>query len=823
MFFLKKKKDHANQLLDKDLENREREKVREPYIDMALLKHNQSCIVSKMTNSIKETSFAVENLISIVDKIAQNAEAQMKAIENVADEISNYSALAQEVHANADESGKISEGTAVTAQEGSEAVNDSLLAMEQISMSVKEAGEVVNILSSKTSNINAMLNVIKNIGSDTNLLALNASIEAARAGDEGRGFAVVAREVRNLSDKSLESVNEISKIIDEINNSVSKTHSAMENIMEKVEMGNDIAHNTRGVFNKIIKAVENNADVSIEIAQAIEKQTESLESITVLANNMSNDFDDLSSIVEVASLNTLYTKNSLNFMSQVSNDLNNLNDKLLQALKTEDKKETILTTCLPYNFKVYDPVLLNDAVGNHIMNNVHTGLLTTGDSGEIRSGLAKSWYLKEDNLTWVFNIRKGAKFHNGKEITASDVKYSFERVVCPEYNSPVKWAMELVEGAEECIRGQAKDLKGINILDKYCISIKLTKPYSGFLLNLGQFFCGVVDKEGIEKGEVIGCGPYKILSAKDEECILEAFTDYFGGVPYVDKIIVKFALKDPAEELLKGNLDFILVEDKSSFEKFENNKDIDYSSKSVAATYYMGFNLNSKSPLIKSKEGRRALNMAVNKQRIIDKLLGNMAVESKSPVPPGMIEKSNTKVYSYDPRKAKEIIMGLGNTGKLKVLARDEDDKTIFNDIGDYIMEDLKDIGIECMIERVSHHKYLERQSLDHCDLFISRWVADIFDADNFLGPLFNPESPNNYTLYNNSEVSRMIGEAKAIINPTHRMSLFKRIEENIVEDIPWIFLYHPQTGVVSRKGILGVRLGPMGQIRYEDIIIESN
>lgn len=172
MFFRKNKRADNADIPLKVHKNVGNEEPKEFKTDMALLKHNQKCIIGKMGNSIEETGFAVENLISITDRIAAKVEEQMEAINNVVDEISNYSALAQEVYASAEESRGISEETAGTAQEGSGAVNDSLQAMNEIRDSVQEAEEVVNILASKASNINTMLNVIKDIANNTIFLLL---------------------------------------------------------------------------------------------------------------------------------------------------------------------------------------------------------------------------------------------------------------------------------------------------------------------------------------------------------------------------------------------------------------------------------------------------------------------------------------------------------------------------------------------------------------------------------------------------------------------------------------------------------------------------
>ena len=155
---------------------------------LAVLKHNQKCIVNKISNKIDETGFATENLIGITNNINQYVEVQMSSIDKLVNEITNYSALAEEVLASTENSKQIAEQTMEIAEEGRKAVDNSIKAMSEIESSVFDAKTVVMDLNTKSAHINEMLNVIKDIANHTNLLSLNASIEAARAGDAGRGF-----------------------------------------------------------------------------------------------------------------------------------------------------------------------------------------------------------------------------------------------------------------------------------------------------------------------------------------------------------------------------------------------------------------------------------------------------------------------------------------------------------------------------------------------------------------------------------------------------------------------------------------------------------
>jgi len=258
----------------------------------------------------------------------------------------------------------------------------------------------------------------------------------------------------------------------------------------------------------------------------------------------------------------------------------------------------------------------------------------------------------------VFNLRKGAKFHNGKEITAEDVKYSLERLLNPSLKSPNSWFLHPIEGATEYNEGKSKVFSGIKILDRYRISIKLESPYSGFLLNLAQTCCSILEKEDLIRNKFTGCGPFIIEEKDEEKYIFKAFNDYLGGKAYVDRL--EFVYRDDKylENFIDGKYDFVILDRNNAvneLSKFKN--EIAIHKQDVMIIQFAGFNLRKNSVFAKDKILRKAINYSINKNRIINDIINNLATESKGVFPPAILDNKHLSGFSYDLNKAKKILL----------------------------------------------------------------------------------------------------------------------------------------------------------------------
>lgn len=827
MFGLKKNKE--NREIIENIVREEKKEIKdcnkEEDNSMGLLKNNQERIVDKISIKVNEAEYAADNLFQAIGSISKYVELQTNCIDRVVGEIENYSALAQEVYANTNQSQIRTKETLEIAKKGNEATDNSIKSMNEIEKSFEYIKEVVDTLNVKALHINDMLKIIKDIAEQTNLLSLNASIEAARAGEAGRGFAVVATEVKKLSQRSAESAEKISKTIEEINISIGQTTNAINKSSLKVKEGVEIANESMKVFNNIIEAVNTTTAIMDEINKSVSEQTKSLEGIVDSSEEMHRTSETVLSMVETASITSQNTRNSISALGNTAKDLEVITDELLNKIPQASSSEALLKTYSGAEFSSYDPIIPYDSNTIRYFSNIHAGLLIQGVSGEIMPGIAKSWYVEEDNRTWIFNLRKGAKFHNGKEITAEDVKFSLERLVDPSLNSPNAWYLSIVEGVEECRNKAAREVRGITILDRYKISIKITIPYSGFILNLAQTCCSILDKEDVKNGKYTGCGAYYIDKKTEDKYVLKAFKDYFGGCPYVDIIEIYLDDKEHVDNFIKGKYDFIVVENRNSLEKL---KEVNYSDRivmqNIMSSNYAGFNLNSNSIFAKNPDIRKAINYAINRKRIIKEVVGGNAIESKGPIPPSIIDNSYLEGFDHNPKKAMELLRSKGiNNIKEKLVFLANEEKTGYEKLIQYMIEDLKEIGIESSIYRVPRKEYSKAESRANCDIFVSGWIADTGDPDNFLEPLFDPENPANLTGYGNNKVMELMKVARGIANPEKRLNLYKDIQGIIIGDAPWIFLYHNCAGCIAREGVTGAKVSPLSKIMFDEIMIKRD
>lgn len=786
----------------------------------SLIRQNEETLLNRLEKRIECINDQTESLISIIEAISTRVDEQMEYIHRVVNEIGSYSAMAEELNASSESSYRTAEETLKVVEDGRNAVNNTIQSMDEIRKSVTMLVEEIQGLKAGAYKIKDILDIINDIAKQTNLLALNAAIEAARAGEAGRGFAVVAEEIRKLAENSSRSVDEISAIIEDIDLSVNRTIDAIDKSNKKIMEGVSIAEQSNVSFNKVQQSIEDMIRTTEEITNAISQQVSSLETIISLTDDMNISSDKAMSMVESALMNTQFTKVALNELNQFSILLDNMTRELIGD--TSNYREPItIRISLSQPLSTLDPAITNVANDVAVLNNIHAGLLTTSTSGDVLPCIAKSWYVKDDNLTWVFNLRADAKFHNGKNINAYHVKYCLERLLSPKLNSPNTWFIDYIEGAKEFMRGQAPEVSGIKVLDNFRLSIKLSKPFNGFLLHLANVCCAVMDPEELENGNIVGCGPYMIESFENNVYKLVSYENYMGGKSYCDVIEVVCGDENSFENFLDKKYDLYVVGKKDQLERIKNTEYYKrLQIRDLLATFYLGFKVkNNNSQYTANKRVRQAISHAINKRRIVEELYGDLAVEAKCVIPPELISCDHIKTIEYNPDKAirmlKEEKVDLSKP--IKIFFRQNSIAGILK----YVEEDLKAIGIDVIYVDGINNGFIRADLNMDYDLYLFGWYADVKEPSAFIKPLFLPDSETNYSGYENEEMLRLLKLASETTNPNKRTELYKRIQEIIAEDMVCIPLLHPRSGVCTQEGITNVNLSSLNTIKYDNIIKE--
>jgi oligopeptide transport system substrate-binding protein len=431
----------------------------------------------------------------------------------------------------------------------------------------------------------------------------------------------------------------------------------------------------------------------------------------------------------------------------------------------------------------------------------------------LRPDLAESYEISPDGMTFTFKLRSGVKFHNGRELTAEDVKYSIERVVDPATQSPGAGFFGSIKGVEAVSSGQSKSIEGIKVVDPTTIKFELSRPDATFLHVMAINFAHVVPKEAVEEygadfgKHPVGTGAYKLAEwTLGQRLVFEKNPDYWReGVPYLDKITFEIG-QEPTVALLrlqKGEVD-VLGDGIPPAQFLQVKDDPQYKDWIVeGGQLHTGYvTMNVKTPPFDNAKVRQAVNMAINKDRIV-RIINNRAVPANQPLPPSMPGYDTSyKGYAYDPEKAKQLLAEAGHadgfTTELYAMNTDPNPR-----IAQAIQQDLAAIGIKAEIKSLAQANVIEAGGNGSAPMIWSggmAWIADFPDPSNFYGPILGcggaVQGGWNWAWYCNEDLDKQADEADAMVDPAkkaEREKLWGSIFVKIMDDAPWAPVFNEQ------------------------------
>ncbi|MCW8826560.1 MAG: methyl-accepting chemotaxis protein [Gammaproteobacteria bacterium] len=256
--------------------------------NISSMKHQLRDMVKDITGAASELNGCASSMSSVTSSTMVSVEQQQMETEQVASAVTEMSANAKEVAINASKAAESARGADVAANNGKNVVHDTVNSIESLADSVNSAADAIHKLEQDSESIGTILEVIRSIADQTNLLALNAAIEAARAGEQGRGFAVVADEVRTLASRTQDATGDIQSMIEQLQSGAAHAVSVMEAGKEKTRQSVDYVLNARDSLNEITDAVNIISDMSTQIAAAAEEQSTVAEEVSRNTNNISD-------------------------------------------------------------------------------------------------------------------------------------------------------------------------------------------------------------------------------------------------------------------------------------------------------------------------------------------------------------------------------------------------------------------------------------------------------------------------------------------------------------------------------------------------------
>lgn len=468
-----------------------------------------------------------------------------------------------------------------------------------------------------------------------------------------------------------------------------------------------------------------------------------------------------------------------------------------------------------------DPAFAKNQSVMWAIHQIYNTLVEVDENMQIKPSLAKSWEFSKDNLSIVFHLRGDVFFHDdkafvngqGKKLTAADVVYSYKRIIDINTASPGAWIFN----------SRIDSVLPFSAVDDSTFMLRLVRPFQPILGILSMQYCSIVAKEAVNKygkdfrRHPVGTGPFAFTAWEEGQALVMKKNEHYFekdssgySLPYLDGIKVNFYDSKATEflEFQQQRLDFINDIDASFKDEIltkSGHLKKQWAGKLLLDKHpylnieYLGILADTSNDLVKISplrfnKIRQAINYGIDRRKMILYLRNSLGTAAESGfVPIGLpsYNDSLVKGYSYDPEKAKSFLAEAGySNSNMPVIKL----STIPNyaSLGTYIVNELKQLGINAVVESVQKSLLLDQTSKSQVLFFRGSWIADYPDAENYLSVFYskNP-APPNYTRYTNEVYDRLYERSLAEKNDSIRYDIYRQMDKIILKDAPIVPLWY--------------------------------
>lgn len=463
-----------------------------------------------------------------------------------------------------------------------------------------------------------------------------------------------------------------------------------------------------------------------------------------------------------------------------------------------------------------DPQGQNDQPSARVRAQIYDTLVVQNEDLELEPGLAESWE-QVDDTTWIFNIRQGVEFHNGEELTADDVVFTFERLRDPEMASPSAFIVDFIESIEA--------------VDEYTVELNTQYPFAPLLAHLSHNATSILNEEAVaEAGDdygtevAIGTGAFKFVSWQTaNQIVLERNDNWWGGEVLPEQVIFRPIAEGTvrAIELETGGVDIAYALEPIDSQRLQggSNPDVEIVSVETLSTAYLGFNAQQE-PLDDVRV-RQAINYAVDVESIVEAVYMGQAVPANSPISEAVFgANTDLEPYPYDPERARELLAEAGLEDGFSTSIWTNDNQLRIQ-IAEIVQAQLADVGIDAAVEVVEWGTYLAETAAGNHDMFILGWVTVTGDADYGLYALFHSSQygdAGNRTFWSTPRVDELLEIGRTAQTEEERIEAYHEAQEIIREEAPWLFLLVTTEDNGIRSNIEGFVPHPAGHHRLFNV-----
>lgn len=448
---------------------------------------------------------------------------------------------------------------------------------------------------------------------------------------------------------------------------------------------------------------------------------------------------------------------------------------------------------------------------------VETPLRFTEDNELVPCMLKEVPTVESDGVTYKCELNEGMKWHDGTEVKASDIKYTFERMFDPATGAKSTYMYDMIKGAKEKLAGTASEIEGIVVEDDTHITFTLTEPFACFTKNIGINYASIYPEAGLKKAgdkwgtgtDIYGCGPYKLVSNDDStEVTFEPFEDYYGEKAKLDKIVIKY-IDDENTKMMSfknGEIDMCDL-NATLLKQYKGDADVKDLINQYGPLGVTFVNLNLKNKYLADKRVRQALSLAINRQELVDTVMngaGTVASGWLNPKTPGFDD--SAEAFPYDVDKAKALLKEAGVDGISLTCGVRAADQPVMVAVQDY----WKKIGVDLKVNVQDAAKWSADWAAGSLEITELSWHPLYADGDNHMYTYFYSENAKGKSsFYNNPEFDKLMDEARKSTDEDKRVELYKKADDILTrQDYATLPLFYPKFQFVAKDYVKNAKVG---------------
>jgi len=442
----------------------------------------------------------------------------------------------------------------------------------------------------------------------------------------------------------------------------------------------------------------------------------------------------------------------------------------------------------------------NDNASGRMFDLIHSGLIKVTPNMDYAPDVAEKWETPDDK-TIVFHLNPNAKFQNGQPVKASDVKWTYESMMDPNFVTSKRSGYAAVDHIEAP--------------DEHTVIFKLKEPNPGIFDNLTVGILPTGADTNVYKTKPIGAGPYKVVDFRpDDRVVLEAFDQWHGGAPKIKHVVVRI-IPDATTRVLemrRGTVNFEV-----NAIPFENVAEFDgkpdFKVVKSPGSVYQYIAINMRDPNLAKADVRRAIAYAIDRERIIRDIQRGYAKPTDTMLAEGHWARAeNLPDYPYDPNKAKQLLAKAGYPNGFSFVFKTSTDAEA-NSRAQVIQQMLKQVGVNMQIQSNEMSTFFADIGKGNFQMYsLSR--NGVQDPDFYYVIFFSKNTPpdgQNRGYYNNPKVDQLLMQGRSTFDRAKRKPVYGEIQKIAQGDLPYISLYLQTNVAVMRSNIDGYVQYPAG------------